>query len=535
MAEAFGEDELFGSDDEGTFDSQSTPSAPAATTSTTPKQPPTPKHDGPSSTTKSQAPSSPSASTTNDGRSSSLSTASNGETKTSDRGSQGGRGGRARLPSTGQANQVFWKEHAEWQRQVLRNDWHGTVNNPLSHGSMMKKWVTYEVTLQPMGYQVRRRYSDFTWLYGVLQARYVGVLIPPLPPKEGMMSKKGFLKIRMRALQIFVNKLVLNPYLRSDSAVMDFFSVAEAKAWATTKKSVIKEQKLIAKKNQSLENASAAASAGAKQNIGVVKWNEAIDAYELPDNTDSKIIKVQQQVAVLERLMKKVIVSSNKLVQKSHSYASEMGEFNVSFQALVHTEQATSVHSTDKLNSAELTQILSKMGFMFSSWHEVLKFQPGVNQMLLHQVLSFELQMVQSLQDLFKQRQTMIKAYQNAQSQLSNSELKQQAAQTRGKHDQAKKLDKNIEAAQISVRKCKYVVDFMTKGLFYSELERFVSDKVTAFREMMAMFAAAHQAYAERLAEQWKLSLDSISDQVDANVSKTYTTSPNLFAKGHFD
>ena len=46
---------------------------------------------------------------------------------------------------------------------------------------------------------------------------------------------------------------------------------------------------------------------------------------------------------MLERLMKKVIVSSNKLVQKSHAYAQEMGEFNMSFQALVHTEQATAV------------------------------------------------------------------------------------------------------------------------------------------------------------------------------------------------
>jgi hypothetical protein len=426
------------------------------------------------------------------------------------------------MPSTGQADGVFWKEHAEWQRQVLRTEWHGSVKNPLSHGSMMKKWVTYEVHLAPMGYKVRRRYSDFAWLVGVLQARYVGVLIPPLPPKEGMMSKKGFLKIRMRALHIFVNKLVLNPYLRSDSAVMDFFSVNESKAWSTTKKSVIKEQKLIAKKQQSGsggERALAAASAGTKPNIGVVKWNEAIDCYQLPNNTDSKISKVAQQVSVLERLMKKVIVSSNKLVQKSHAYAQEMGEFNVSFQALVHTEQATAVHSSDKLNSAELTQILSKMGYMFTSWHRVLKFQPGVNQMLLHQVLNFELRMVQALQDLFKQRQTMIKAYQAAQAALSNAELKQQAAQTRGKHDVAKKFDKQIEAAQLGVRRCKYVVDFMTKGLFYSELERFVSDKVTAFREMMAMFAAAHHAYAKRLMDQWALSLESIADQVDTNVS----------------
>lgn len=435
--------------------------------------------------------------------------------------------GRARLPSY-QKDNSFWRDHTEWQRQVLATDWQASVKNPIKSGGF-SSYVSYEVALQPMGYSVRRRYSDFKWLQDILQTRYVGILISPLPPKEGMMSKKGFLKLRMRHLNIFMSKLISNPYIRSDTSVMDFFSVAEPKQWKMTKKSAEKEQKIMMAKQVKGDSMEAVAAVASKPNIGQSKWQEAIDTYELPDNTDAMIRRVQQQVTVLVRLMKAVLKSSNKLVQQSHQYAMEMGEFNVAFQALVHTEQ-TSGLGQGEASSPELTTILSKMGYMFNSWQEVLKFQPGVNQMLLHEVLNFELRMVQSLQDLFKQRQSMLNAASKASMNLTNTELKKQAALTRGKGAEAKKLDIKIAEALTHVKRCNYVVNFMTKGLFYSELESFTKNKVVAFREMMAQFAAAHAAYAKRLHEQWEISLDSIGDQIDKNVmiSRANTTLEQL-------
>merc|ERR1712216_140012 len=144
---------------------------------------------------------------------------------------------------------------------------------------------------------------------------------------------------------------------------------------------------------------------------------------------------------VLERLMKAVLKSSNKLVQQSHQYALEMGEFNVAFQALVHTEQSGGLGNNGDSGSPELTAILSKMGYMFSSWHEVLKFQPGVNQMMLN-------------------------AAQKAQMGLTNVELKKQGLLSRGKDNEAAKMDKKIESAELNMKRCNYVVNFMTKGLF---------------------------------------------------------------------
>lgn len=58
-----------------------------------------------------------------------------------------------------------------------------TVSEPQVAGGMMSKHVTYLVRTEPYTYLVRRRYSDFVWLRETLQRRFVGMLLPSLPPK----------------------------------------------------------------------------------------------------------------------------------------------------------------------------------------------------------------------------------------------------------------------------------------------------------------------------------------------------------------
>ena len=40
-------------------------------------------------------------------------------------------------------------------------------------------------------------------------------------------------------------------------------------------------------------------------------------------------------------------------------------------------------------------------------------------------------------------------------------------------------MDKKINDALLNQKRCNYVTNFMTKGLFYSELERFTSDNLS--------------------------------------------------------
>lgn len=80
-----------------------------------------------------------------------------------------------------------------------------TVSEPEQTGSYMSKHITYLIRTEPYTYLVRRRYTDFVWLREVLQKRYIGMLLPSLPPKtyqstgSGNSSTSGLVKVRRRA------------------------------------------------------------------------------------------------------------------------------------------------------------------------------------------------------------------------------------------------------------------------------------------------------------------------------------------------
>jgi PX domain len=44
-------------------------------------------------------------------------------------------------------------------------------------------YITYKVNTNPVGYEVRRKDTDFTFLKKVLQKQFPHIIVPPLPSK----------------------------------------------------------------------------------------------------------------------------------------------------------------------------------------------------------------------------------------------------------------------------------------------------------------------------------------------------------------
>ena len=78
-----------------------------------------------------------------------------------------------------------------------------TVSDPETKIKWGTKHLTYLVR-SPHG-EVRRRFSDFVWLRDTLCAQYVGVFVPPMPPKKplGILDDE-FLDERLRDLGRFL-------------------------------------------------------------------------------------------------------------------------------------------------------------------------------------------------------------------------------------------------------------------------------------------------------------------------------------------
>ena len=140
----------------------------------------------------------------------------------------------------------FIQEHQKWVASVKAKDLFVSVGDPKTTG-FIQKTTTYAVVTRFDGKDemvVRRRYSDFDWLYQVLHARYTGIPIPGLPPK-GMVKGDAFMAKRVVGLESFLKELVKNPFLREDATFSEFIrSHDTAGSWTALKKIALEKAKL---------------------------------------------------------------------------------------------------------------------------------------------------------------------------------------------------------------------------------------------------------------------------------------------------
>jgi len=122
-----------------------------------------------------------------------------------------------------------------------------SVSDPMKPESKTG-YVTYKITcnstlenfLSSKGQEttVVRRFSDFYYLYKLLQRLYKGIIVPPCPEKDQkgkMMNQDEFIDIRRAALDVFINKVVDHPVLMKSEEVRIFLEATEAE-WLAEKK-----------------------------------------------------------------------------------------------------------------------------------------------------------------------------------------------------------------------------------------------------------------------------------------------------------
>jgi hypothetical protein len=92
-----------------------------------------------------------------------------------------------------------------------------------------KSYVSYLVETEPLGYQVRRRFSDFIWLHDILKSIYINVIVPPLFKKNNYLYALKDYQIakRVRTLNKFMEEISRHPLLRNSQMFYDFISMKD--------------------------------------------------------------------------------------------------------------------------------------------------------------------------------------------------------------------------------------------------------------------------------------------------------------------
>ena len=108
-------------------------------------------------------------------------------------------------------------------------------------GLFSKSYVTYLVETKPLGFQVRRRFSDFIWLHDILKSLYINCVIPPIIKTNYIMGidVEGINK-RIRVVEKFLQEISAHPLLGRSQIFYDFISLRDDKDFSLKKSSYSK-------------------------------------------------------------------------------------------------------------------------------------------------------------------------------------------------------------------------------------------------------------------------------------------------------
>ena len=171
---------------------------------------------------------------------------------------------------------------------------------------------------------VSRRYRDFLWLHNTLTKRYVGMCIPSIPLKRRRLSssltlfnelkssKKAFISERMTLLQLFLEGVLENKYLRTDAAVDEFLRVQDRDEFETIKASYDNEEKKSCTSQQMwTSNIKFNMSRWSRQSGGGQTEGDR-SATEMSLQVDRLLVAMQKLLKAAQKMSQKLEAESDK-------------------------------------------------------------------------------------------------------------------------------------------------------------------------------------------------------------------------------
>ena len=198
-------------------------------------------------------------------------------------------------------------------------------------GIFTKPYITYGVSAMPLNLNVRKRYSDFEWLYQKLTDHFINCIVPPLCKKNYMEQfNEDFISKRARALERFMNGIAIHPILRNSFIFYDFMSIKDSEEFK--QKKVMYEQPFKPKRINDFNNADGFIKV-ILSNENEIYFQNINDDVEMNQNLMSEIIKnyknlfelfkkINEKMTEIGYLWKKIEAKSKKFYENSNTYTS---------------------------------------------------------------------------------------------------------------------------------------------------------------------------------------------------------------------
>ncbi|XP_044755358.1 sorting nexin-30-like isoform X2 [Coccinella septempunctata] len=266
------------------------------------------------------------------------------------------------------------------------------IDNPQKHLETLETYITFRITTKVARiefpeneYCVRRRYNDFIWLRQKLVEQHPFCIVPPLPGKHTLMGQldrysKEFILLRMKALNLFMFRIVQHPILSCSQQLFSFLTA--------------KPQDFVAhRKQKQFDPNSRTPSLSNTSLIGV-----KIRHYEF-DKMKSYLNALSDKLNCVEKI-------SNRIIRERAEFITELNSFHPIFTTWATSEPELAIilqgigHALERMSSSQNILVQNYNNTMANPMKDFLSY-------------------IDVVQDTMKRRETHQQAYENAIEELN--------------------------------------------------------------------------------------------------------------------
>ncbi|KAJ4372386.1 intercellular trafficking and secretion [Neocucurbitaria cava] len=384
------------------------------------------------------------------------------------------------------------------------------------------QYVSYQVTtksdfqsFQKSEFAVRRRFTDFVFLWKQLSKEYPQCAVPPLPDKHKMEYVRGdrfgpdFTQRRAHSLHRFLKRIALHPVLRRAMLVITFL---ESPDW-----------------NQHMKGRTSRAASGSEQGSGGFVDTIAdtfVNTFTKVHKPDKRFIEVSEKASKLSEDLTNVEKVTVKVARRQGDLETDYAELATQCQKL--TTMETAVEST--LTSFAASVTTTSQGFKSIRDHTDQNYLTSLRDMDAY---------IQALKNLLRTREAKQLDFEGLSEYLAKSAadrdslasshgagvgasgfLRSKVEDFRGiDHEQARrqrvrKLEVEIERLTTEVEQSKKASEAFDEHTV-KEVADFERIKAVEFKDTLGDLADAHVDFFQGTIETWEKFLEDMRKEED--------------------
>lgn len=411
-----------------------------------------------------------------------------------------------------------------------------TVSDPqLEREGRRDQFTTYLVSTDKIA--IRRRYSDFQWLYGRLQTELPGAIVPIIPHRMAITNSRkfdpAFVEQRRRHLQFFMDQIVQHEELARAPSMTPFmldkfgteFDMGKKKV-ETTNPTTVTAGELVGDEDDYYKDYNNGNGGGSSSTKAAVQKMSNMFAKagtlirvktgnkELIQTSDEKEIeKIQSRIANIESQVKSLRKSAETLTHMTSQMTTAIGDMNKPITEWRATYQRQQRDRNGGGDDDEICEMMKALMEFSSDYSQLMEHKHREEQVQFDDVMMYLANDVRAFHIALKQRKKwQLACTTRAQQIISKDEQIAKATQNlkppevTGKLSfERSELQKLEKAERAKLEEC--------TARFLREAEGSETRLEMQLKKAFAAYAKIQIAYTNRINDAWGQLLPYVDDE----------------------